>query len=97
MALKDWFTHCQKTTAGTVLQREVTSKVPEGRQGRLTCTCGQVWQEDSQDTLNTLCPDVSRGKLRHCSKAMSQWQSWKMTPPRGVLAAMGLWGAQEQA
>lgn len=95
MALKDWFTHCQKTTAGTVLQRKGTRKVPECHQGCLTCACGQVWQKDSQDTLNTLCPDVSQGKLRHCSKAMSQQQSWNMAP--GVLAAMELWGAQEQA
>lgn len=41
------------------------------------------------------CPGVSQGKLRHCGKAVSQWQSWGMTP--GVLAAAGLWRAQEGA
>lgn len=84
MALKDWFTHCQKTTAGTVLQREWTKRMPKGHQRYMACACGQACQGDSQDASG-----VTQGKLRHYNKAMSQWQSWEMTP--GVLAAVGLW------
>lgn len=54
MALKDWFTHCQKTTAGTVLQREGNGKAPRGCQGCLACAHGQARWGDSQDALDTL-------------------------------------------
>lgn len=58
--------------------------------GYLACACGQAWQGDSQDA-----PGVTQGKLRHHSKATSQWQSWEMTP--GVPAAVGLWGTHDVA
>ena len=61
MALKDWFTHCQKTTAGTVLRREGTRRAPKGRQGRLACAHSQAWQGDSQDAIDTLAMVSPKG------------------------------------